>query len=129
MKKIEWKAYSKQDFMAKIKHSHEEYNEHKRTGQVIYLQQACGKLFSAVENYLMVKYKQRRYSYGSLIQLISNNEKDRTLLNDAVQLHYFYYNGETHFLRSVADKIYTIVRRKMLNRINKKGIGSKKVGR
>ncbi len=114
-----WKKVFRKDFKTKVEHAQKEYNKYKSTNQVIYLQQSCGKLFSAVENYLMVKYGKRQRSYGSIVSMVSNNEADRTLLNDAVQLHYFYYNGEAHFLSGVAEKLYKIVRKKMLNRIKR----------
>ena len=108
-----WKNHFTNDVLVKVKYSKKEYERYKKTKKVIFLQQACGKLFSAVENYLMVKYSQRKRSYHSLWEMINRNEKDKTLLQLSKQLHVFYYNGTLDTKVYEAEGIYDNVYQKM----------------
>lgn len=115
--KTQWKGIFKKDIKSKIKVSEIEYKKYKDTDKIIYLQQAGNKLFSAVENYLMLKYERRTKSYQALFNMVKHNEKDRAILREAVQLHYFFYNGELDMPIFVAEDFYKTVRNKIKNRL------------
>lgn len=116
MAKPHWKDYFRGDIRRKIREADVEYKKYKEGKGVVYLQQACNKLFSAVENLLMVKYGKQEKSFQKILALAMNNQDDRTLLNDSAQLHYFFYNGETHMLATIAEPLYKKVRERVLNR-------------
>ncbi len=117
MTKLHWKQSFKKDISRKLKASEEEYKKYLNTHKIIYLQQAGNKLFSIVENYLMLKYGERKKDYKSLFHMVKNNKNDRTLLRDAVQLHYFFYNGELDMPKFIAEDFYESVRNRMKNRL------------
>ena len=108
---MDWKTKFKKDIKTKFKHALLEFKKYKKTNQLIYLQQACNKLFSVVENYLMLKYKKRVRSYKRLREIINNKDKD--LLFKAVQLHYFYYNSDLQMSRYEAEDGFQVVYRQM----------------
>lgn len=116
---MNWMLVFKKDISMKLKHADDEYNLYKNTNNLIYLQQACNKLFSAVENYLMLKYKKRVRSYSQLRELVKDNEYDIEILTEAVQLHYFFYNADLQMDRYTAENMFKIVRRKIKNRMRK----------
>jgi len=89
--KDEWKMIFRKDIKDKLHESFREYTQYKKTGKVVYLQQAGNKLFSVVENWLMVKYNVRVSSYQELRGVVKNNKNDRRLLAKVSRLHYFYY--------------------------------------
>ncbi len=103
--------------MNKVNESDVEFDKYKKENKVIYLQQACNKLFSAVENFLMIKYSRRYKNYQDIKRMVSGNRVDSLLLSEAVQLHYFYYNGDLQMDRYDAETLYKEVRRKLKNRI------------
>lgn len=91
---IDWKNRFAIDIISKLEAAEEEFRKYNKSGSIIYLQQACGKLFSIVENHLMVKHDYRARSYQDLYKKIQSNSYDRLLLKDAFQLHKFFYNGD-----------------------------------
>lgn len=103
---MHWKEVFKRDFGTKIKESNKEFKLYKKTDKIIYLQQACNKIFSAVENFLMHKYSQRHRNYSAVREMVSSNQSDYDLLIDANQLHRFYYNAELQMDRYDAEAIY-----------------------
>lgn len=108
---MDWKEEFKKDVKVKLKASEKEYKKYKQTSSIIYLQQACNKLFSAVENYLMVKYKKRVRSYKKLRSVVKG-PADKKLLRDAAQMHYFYYNGRLQMEEFDAADYYNDVRKR-----------------
>ena len=86
----EWTDIFIKDINDKISEAKVEYAHFKDSSRVVFLQQAGNKLFSAVENYLMLKYKTRVKSYQQLRSLVKNSVEDRNLLSKVVQLHYFF---------------------------------------
>lgn len=114
-----WKQNFCNDIQSKLKESRKEYKQYKRTGYIIYLQQASNKIFSAIENYLMVKYNRRVFSYRELSKLTSKDEYDKDMLLDAKQVHRFYYNGRLQMSESEAEEYYN----SLYARLNK-NIGS-----
>lgn len=112
-----WRSVFKKDIKSKLDFGQKEYQEYKITGYVIYLQQSGNKLFSAVENYLMLKYNKRVKSYQELKQIVINNKKDRLLLAQVSQLHYFFYNGDLQMDRDEAEILYIDIRDKLKNRL------------
>lgn len=94
MIQLEWKDMFKKDIRDKLRESKKEYDEYVSTNQVVYLQQAGNKLFSVVENYLMLKYNTRVRSYDDLKILVKNNSFDIKLLKKVSLLHYFFYQNE-----------------------------------
>lgn len=114
-----WKSSFKKDIKSKLIYAQKEFQLYKKTGYVIYLQQAGNKLFSAVENYLMMKYGRRVRSYSQVLQMVDDNVYDSELVTQAVQLHYFFYNGDLQMDRYTAEKIFSIVQKKMKSRVKR----------
>ena len=104
------------DIKNKVRESEREYQQYKRTDHLIYLQQAGNKIFSAVENYMMVKYHQRHKSYEKVKEMITDNA-DSKLLVDGAQLHYFFYNSDLQMSRYDAETIFKSVLREMKRRL------------
>ena len=101
-----WKQNFDQDIKSKLEESQKEYKQYRKTGYIIYLQQASNKIFSAIENYLMMKYNQRVFSFRELFKLTSKNESDKNMLLDAKQVHRFYYNGRLQMSEAEAEDYY-----------------------
>ena len=114
----EWKKVYLSDIKEKLIESKREYDEYKTTKRVVYLQQAGNKLFSVVENYLMIKYKRRTNNYQELRGLISQNLFDRLLLSKVALLHYFYYENTLRGEPEEFEDLYLDVYKTMKNRIS-----------
>lgn len=112
-----WKQNFCHDIKSKLKESQKEYKQYKRTGYIIYLQQASNKIFSAIENYLMVKYHRRVFSYRELSELTSKNKFDKDMLLDAKQVHRFYYNGRLQMSESEAEDYYNSLYARLNNNL------------
>ncbi|RLG13672.1 MAG: hypothetical protein DRN66_03755 [Candidatus Nanohalarchaeota archaeon] len=108
-----WKQEFKKDIERKMQASTQEYNKYKKTKKTIYLQQAGNKLFSITENYMMIKYGKRKFSYKSIYDLVKSDERDEELLREALNLHYFFYNGKLHMPIWMAVRDYKKVRDKL----------------
>ncbi|MFT7616002.1 MAG: hypothetical protein ACI8Y7_000830 [Candidatus Woesearchaeota archaeon] len=104
-----WKNEFQKDITAKMAQAKEEYSLFVKTQHIIYLQQAGNKLFSAIENFLMIKHNKKVRSYNQLQMLLKNNESDYKLLRNAVQLHYFFYNCEAQMNRLDAESLFVEV--------------------
>jgi len=109
-----WRNLLKNDAKRKLRESKREFEKYNKTSRILYLQQACNKLFSAVENYLIVKYNKRVKNYQDLKAIV--NKRDRMLLTDAAQLHYFYYNGKLQMPESDVIDYYERVYEKMVKK-------------
>jgi len=114
-----WEKVFTKDINDKLEHADKEYNKYKETGYIIYMQQASNKLFSAVENYMMLKYNKRVKSYRQLVIMIKHNRNDSILMAQVVQLHYFFYNGELQMTKDEAELLYIDIRKKIKVRLNK----------
>ena len=101
-----WKQEFRRDIHVKLQASINEYNKYKQTNNIIYLQQAGNKLFSIVEHLLMIKYDFRTKNYQKIRYIVKENEKDRELLRDVAQLHYFFYDAELQMDRKDAEDYY-----------------------
>jgi len=112
-----WKKSFRKDIKNKVILMNKEYALFQETNNVGYLQQAGNKLFSIVENYLQLKYSHRVNSYTELKILVKNNNNDYDLLIKAVQLHYFFYNGEIQMPRDEAEYYYKEVNKKIIARL------------
>jgi hypothetical protein len=115
---MEWKSKFRQDIKTKLSHSKKELDLYNSTGSIIYLQQACEKMYSVVENYLMIKYSRRAKSYGHLQEIVKNNQYDTNLLFDAFLLHKFFYNAELQMNITDAIRTYKSVYERMFNRVD-----------
>jgi len=113
----EWKAIFKEDIEQKLLESKNEYDKYKETNRIVFLQQAGNKLFSVVENWLMVKYNKRVQSMRDLREVVKHNKHDRTLLSKVAQLHYFYYENVLRGEAEEFDDIYLEIYEIMKNRI------------
>jgi hypothetical protein len=113
----EWKKVFKGDINNKLQASEIEHNNYVDTGRVIHLQQAGEKLFSVVENHMMLKYGKMYRSYQDLLKMVKNNASDLTLLTQAKSLHLFYYNSDLYADRYEMDLVYKSVLRQMKNRL------------
>lgn len=111
----DWKNTFRKDVSEKMKAAASEYALFQKTGSTLYLQQAGNKLFSAVENYLMLKHNKKARNYQHLKQLIAHSPEDKQLLTDAVQLHYFFYNAQLQMETDEAEVFYHRVLEKMTN--------------
>lgn len=115
--KKDWKRIFVQDIRQKLLESKREFDRYEKTGKVVYLQQAGNKLFSVVENWLMVKYDTRVSSYSALHNLVKNNRNDRNLLSKVAQLHYFYYEnelrGEAWEFEEIYKEVYGIMKKRV----------------
>jgi len=100
----EYKAV-KTNMMSMLKYSALEFKEYKKTGNIIYLQQAGEKLFNALENYIQYINK-TRYSSMYEIKIHTKEKPLRRLLYDALNLHRFFYNGELEMTRDYAEDEY-----------------------
>ena len=116
---MHWKRVFKRDLKEKIKQSSEEFKKYRKTDEIIYLQQACNKLFSAVENLLMYKYGKRYGSYQKIRSMVSKNRYDSKLLLDANKLHKFYYNAELFMDRYDAEIEYKLVLDRLKRRMKR----------
>jgi hypothetical protein len=101
-----WTNSFEEDISQKLNQAHAEFLTFQKTQQIIYLQQAGNKLFSAIENFLMCKYKTKVKSYKELQQLVFKNKTELRLLRNAAQLHYFFYNGELQMNRLDATETF-----------------------
>jgi len=118
MNKDSWIPSFRQDINSKWSAMNEEYNLYLDNNKAVYLQQACEKLFSIIENYLQIKYAYKTDSYGNLLSKVSND--DSIFLSGAMQLHRYFYNGQTELLDLQAQQLYLTYRDKMKSRLNKK---------
>lgn len=117
VKEHDWRNIFLRDISEKLNESKVEYGKYKQTGKVVYLQQAGNKLFSVVENWLMVKYNTRVFSYKELRDIVRENTHDRRLLSKVAQLHYFYYENRMRGEPSEFEDIYLEIYEKMRGRI------------
>jgi hypothetical protein len=113
----DWKDVFKQDIKNKLIISKQEYDIYKKTNQIVYLQQAGNKLFSVVENWLMLKYKTKVSNFQDLRNLTNNNKNDRRLLSKVARLHYFFYQGEIMGepveFADIYEEVYEIMKRRI----------------
>lgn len=103
VKPDDWKEVFRKDIKSKLSEVRKEFKLYKKTSSIIYLQQACNKMFSYIENRLMLKYDVRVSNYGQLRELVRKNEHDTDLLLRAKSLHQFYYNAEMQMPRYDAE--------------------------
>jgi hypothetical protein len=109
----DWKQILRKDIQEKLGESKKEYQQFLKTGSTIYLQQAGNKLFSAVENFLMIKHNTRARNYQHLKQIVQNSKEDKQLLFDAAQLHYFFYNAQLQMETDEAVNFYERVEERL----------------
>jgi len=114
---MDWKKSFQADVREKLRFARKEHKQYLSTGRIIHLQQAGNKLFSAVENYLMFKYDKRVVSYRDLKAIVTDT-RDKKLLLDAAQLHYFYYNGGLHMPYYDAEDFFVSVNKRIQSRVN-----------
>lgn len=112
----------KRNMEGMLRYSQEEFAEFKRTGDVVFLQQAGEKLFSAVENYISLKSKVRVESYYEAMQLAKGDRELRNLLYDAKILHQFFYNGESEMRAEDIEPRYRKVLARLQARIKNAGV-------
>lgn len=97
----------KANMLSMLKYANLEFKEYKKSGDIIYLQQAGEKLFNAVENYIQFVQQTRYSSYYELT--VHTKEKSlRRLLYDTKRLHQFFYNGELEMREE--DAMYEFIR-------------------
>jgi hypothetical protein len=104
-----WQHVFRRDIAQKCIEAKREFSMYKKSENAIYLQQAGNKLFSVVENVLMLKLGKRVRSYAQLRELVKNDNAALKLLTDAAQLHYFFYNADLHIDRYEAEVYYQSV--------------------
>lgn len=118
--KKDWIKIFRKDIKDKLSESKIEFDKYKKTGKIVYLQQAGNKLFSVVENWLMLKYKTKVNNYGDLKKLVKNDRNNRLLLSKVAQLHYFYYQNEVMGEAWEYEEIYLESYKIMKNRMGSK---------
>ena len=102
----DWKRVFREDVESKIVESLKEFDDYRKEGHIISLQQACNKLFSAVENYLMLKYDHREKDYQNVKKMVRKDKFDAQLLAKSAQLHYFYYDAELQMDKDEAEVLF-----------------------
>ena len=122
-----WKDVFRRDYQSKITESRNEYSKFRRTNEIHHLQQACNKLFRAIEIYLILKYNQRHINYQRvhdiassdeiLRDMVSSNAHDRLILVEANQLHRFYNDAELQMDMYDAETLYKNTLTKFMNRL------------
>lgn len=101
----------KQNMLSMIKYSKQEYQQFKKTKEVVYLQQAGEKLFNALENYVQYINKIQARNFYEIKSLIKEKSL-RQLLYDAQDLHRFFYNGELEMnVEDVTDLYESVLSR------------------
>jgi hypothetical protein len=108
-----WKSKFSTDIDNKLKASKIEFNNYEDNGRAIHLQQAGEKLFSVIENYLMLKYNKRVSSYKQLSDIAYKNNNDFDLLTQAKHLHLFFYDADVYADRNEMELVYKSVLRKV----------------
>ena len=105
-----------------LKYSKNEYNQYKKTGNIVYLQQAGNKLFNVIENYIQLINRVRAESFYEIKNLV-REKKLRHLLYDARTLHRFFYNSELEMNIEDAEELYISVLSRTEQRIKRLDIG------
>lgn len=95
----------KANMLSMMKYSKIEFEEYKRTGDIVFLQQAGEKLFNALENYIQYVQITRYASYYEM-HLNVKEKPLKKLLYDAKRLHQFFYNGELEISKDYAEEEY-----------------------
>jgi hypothetical protein len=113
----DWKKLFIKDVREKFEVALDEFNDYEEKKDLIYLQQAGNKMFSAVENILMLKYGQITGGYKPLLNIVKNNKDDVELLIQAMILHKFFYNSDLFMDKLTIEKTFIIVKNKMEYRI------------
>ncbi|MFT7616097.1 MAG: hypothetical protein ACI8Y7_000926 [Candidatus Woesearchaeota archaeon] len=90
----EWQQMYTSDIKEKFQESQQEFIQFQKTQRAVFLQQAGNKLFSVVENHLMLKHGKLARSYQHLKEIIKDDTEDRILLADVARLHFFFYQNE-----------------------------------
>jgi hypothetical protein len=113
----DWSNKFDKDVKSKLQASEIEYKNYKDNNNLIFLQKAGEKLFSAVENHLMIKYNQLHKSHNDIRIMISGNNNDKILFEDADILHKFFYNSDLVISRYGAEVKYRQVLSKLKARM------------
>lgn len=108
----------KSNMLSMIKYSKEEYQQFKKTKNIIYLQQAGEKLFNALENYIQYINKIQARNFYEIKSLIKERPL-RQLLYDAQNLHRFFYNGELEMNTEDVADLYDSVLKRVEERIKR----------
>jgi len=110
----------KVNMLSMIKYSKSEFQQYKRTKNIIYLQQAGEKLFNALENYIQYINKIQARNFYEVKNLIKEKTL-RILLYDAKNLHIFFYNGELEMNEEDVVDLYESVLKRTESRIKRLG--------
>ena len=113
----EFKAV-RSNMMSMLEYADKEFNQYKKTGDVVYLQQAGKKLFNAIENYIQYVNKMRYESFYEIQKSIREKPLKR-LLYDARNLHRFFYNGELEMTPEYAEDEFIRINALMKGRMKR----------
>ena len=95
----------KRNMSSMLKYSNIEFKEYKKTGNIIYLQQAGENLFNALENYIQYINKMRAESFYDIHRMVKEKSLKK-LLYETRNLHRFFYNAEFEMSRDYAEDEY-----------------------
>ena len=108
----------KSNMLSMLKYSKIEHNKYKQTKNVVYLQQACEKLFNALENYIQYINKIMVKSFFEIKNLVKEKSL-RKLLYDGQDLHRFFYRGELEMNVEDVIDLYLSVYERLNDRIKR----------
>jgi len=77
-----------------MKYSRREYDQYKSSKNQIYLQQACEKLFSALNNYIEIVNNTRISGAPDVKRLVVKEKSLAELYYDCLGLHRYFYTGD-----------------------------------
>jgi hypothetical protein len=87
-------AYFRKNSQELVRQSERELAEWKRSRNEVFLQQACEKAFSALEQVTSLRSKRKFSSHAEFRKVFRLTFKGRdSLLLDADEIHKFFYNG------------------------------------
>lgn len=101
-----------------LDYAEREFKQYKKTGDVVYLQQAGEKLFNAIENYIQYVNRMRYENFYEIQRSIKEKPLKR-LLYDARNLHRFFYNGELEMTPEYAEEEFIRISALMKGRVKR----------
>ena len=102
-----------------MKYSKQEYEEYKTTKKQIYLQQACEKLFSALNNYVEIINNTRVSGSPDVKRLVVKEKSLAELYYVCLGLHRYFYTGDYDVDVTFIEKKYLDSYKKLQKRITR----------
>jgi hypothetical protein len=87
-------VFFRSNFKSMIKQSRGEFVQWKNNRNIVFFQQACEKLYNALEQLVEIKSKLKLESHDEFRSAFRRLKFPSVVLRDADDLHRFFYNGE-----------------------------------